>query len=310
MGNRENYDPEDIEVLLQERTFDELLPEERAFVLRHLSGRAEYERMRALLGQLQRNEQRPSHVEADPVVKDRVMEVFRAQQRPTWRVWLNTVHAFLLPEDTASLRRPALAFASIALLVTVSVIGYRNYIADEQAQLAEVRREKAETPLPKVQEPVVTEPVVTESVDGPDAALDNPVPAIEEVQAEKVLQEVPPSDVKSTRELQANEMEYMDDVAEDAVVPMRDEMDFAPAAPATSGATQFNYTTADVELSKQTTELYAPVQLNEVSLEAASTRSANRAGSKVKKEGKLQDVANSKDLAANTNLAVLLQPGW
>ena len=66
MGNRENYDPEDIEVLLQERTFDELLPEERAFVLRHLSGRTEYERMRALLGQLQRNEQRPSHVEADP----------------------------------------------------------------------------------------------------------------------------------------------------------------------------------------------------------------------------------------------------
>ena len=119
------------------------------------------------------------------------MEVFRAQQRPTWRVWLNTVHAFLLPEDTASLWRPALAFASIALLVTVSVIGYRNYIADEQGQLAEVRREKAETPLPKVQEPGVTEPGVPEPVDGPDAALDNPVPAIEEVQAEKVLQEDP-----------------------------------------------------------------------------------------------------------------------
>ena len=105
-------------------------------------------------------------------------------------------------------------------------------------------------------------------------------------------------------------MEYMDEVAEDAVVPMRDEMDFAPAAPATSGATQFTYTAADVELSKQTTELYAPVQLEEISVETASTRSLNKAGSRAKKEGKLQDVANSKDLAANTNLAVLLQPGW
>ena len=310
MGNRENYDPEDIEVLLQERTFDELLPEERAFVLKHLSGRAEYERMRALLGQLQRNEQRPSSVVADPVVKDRVMEVFRAQQRPTWRVWLNTVHAFLLPEDTASLWRPALAFASIALLVTVSVIGYRNYIADEQAQLAEVRREKAETPVPKVPEPVVTEPMVSESVEETNTALEIPVPAIEEVQAEKELQEVGPNVTQSTRELQAAEVEYMDDVAKDAAAPMRDEMDFAPAAPATSGATHFNYTAADVELSKQTTELYAPVQLNEVSLDAVSTRSANKAGGKAKKEGRLQDVTNSKDLAANTNLAVLLQPGW
>ena len=37
MERREHYDPEDIESLLQERGFDELLEEERAYVLRHLT---------------------------------------------------------------------------------------------------------------------------------------------------------------------------------------------------------------------------------------------------------------------------------
>ena len=41
MEPRELYDPEDIEQLLIERAFDELLEEERAFVLRHLSDRTE-----------------------------------------------------------------------------------------------------------------------------------------------------------------------------------------------------------------------------------------------------------------------------
>ena len=50
MERRELYDPEDIESLLQERGYDELLEEERAFVLRHLSGREEYEAMRTLFG--------------------------------------------------------------------------------------------------------------------------------------------------------------------------------------------------------------------------------------------------------------------
>ena len=49
MERHERYDPEDIESLLSERGFDELLPDERAFVLRHVNGREEYERMRALL---------------------------------------------------------------------------------------------------------------------------------------------------------------------------------------------------------------------------------------------------------------------
>ena len=45
MERTERYDPEDLEQLMLERSFDELLGEERAFALRHLQGRAEYEQM-------------------------------------------------------------------------------------------------------------------------------------------------------------------------------------------------------------------------------------------------------------------------
>ena len=42
MERREQYDPDDIEALLMERPFHDLLPEERAFVPRHLSARDAY----------------------------------------------------------------------------------------------------------------------------------------------------------------------------------------------------------------------------------------------------------------------------
>mgnify|MGYP003380342745 CR=1 FL=1 len=63
MERRERYDPEDIESLLSERSFDELLEEERAYVLRHLTDRNEYETMRGLLLHM-----RTSDREQEPLV--------------------------------------------------------------------------------------------------------------------------------------------------------------------------------------------------------------------------------------------------
>ncbi|MBK6832337.1 MAG: hypothetical protein IPG92_17090 [Flavobacteriales bacterium] len=91
MERREHYDPEDIESLLQERGFDELLEEERAYVLRHLTGREEYEAMRALLYQVRDDERMHPPIQADADVKNAVMAAFRAQQQPQWRIWLNSL---------------------------------------------------------------------------------------------------------------------------------------------------------------------------------------------------------------------------
>lgn len=138
MDRRERYDPEDIETLMQERSFDELLEEERAYVLRHVSGRAEYEAMRALLMQMRHVSQDHGTMEADPAIRGRIMQAFREQQRPQWSIWLNSVGAWLVPENAFAFWRPALAFASLALVIGTAVLLVQQAAAP-QAELAEIR---------------------------------------------------------------------------------------------------------------------------------------------------------------------------
>ena len=140
MERRELYDPEDIESLLSERSFDELLEEERAYVLRHLSGREEYEAMRSLLLDLRDTERDAEPLEPDADVRDRVLQVFRDQQQPHWRVWLNSVGPLVMPRDLTNLWRPALAFGTLAVLVVVGIWVVNSTGGNKNAELAEVRR--------------------------------------------------------------------------------------------------------------------------------------------------------------------------
>ena len=142
MERREQYDPEDIEQLLLDRPFDELLEEERAYVLRHLSGRAEYDAMRALLLTVHHNEGEHELMDAEPVVRERVLNIFRAQQKPQWNIWLNSVQAFLLPKDASAFWKPALAFASLAAVVSVCVVGSRSLSDKAPEALADLKQVK------------------------------------------------------------------------------------------------------------------------------------------------------------------------
>jgi hypothetical protein len=149
MERREHYDPEDIENLLQEREFDELLEEERAYVLRHLSSREEYEHMRSLLLHMRQTGHSGTSIEAGPEVREAVMQAFRAQQNPQWRVWLNSIGTVLLPQE-GTLWRPAFALGMVLLLVGIGVYLVQEPLPGTGTQeLAEVRQRKAEeTPVP------------------------------------------------------------------------------------------------------------------------------------------------------------------
>ena len=138
MDRSERYDPEDIEHLMTERSFAELLPEERAYVLRHLSGPEEYEAMRALLLHLKDGPGEEPPLDADPAVRDRVMSAFRDAQQPRWRIWLNSVGTWFIPEEGHAPWRPALALATLALLLVTTVVVVERMNSSENA-LAEVR---------------------------------------------------------------------------------------------------------------------------------------------------------------------------
>lgn len=147
MERHERYDPEDIESLLSERAFDELLADERAFVLRHMSGRDEYERMRALLHYVRPDERERGTIEPEDRVKRNVMAAFRAQQQPQWRIWLNTLASWLAPGDAAAMWRPALALGSLALLIVGGVVAVRQFDgAAENAMVAELKKEEPHAP--------------------------------------------------------------------------------------------------------------------------------------------------------------------
>ncbi len=140
MERREHYDPEDIERLLQERGFDELLEEERAYVLRHLDGRDEYEAMRALLLQVRADDAPP--VQAGEDVRDQVMRAYRQEHRPRWEIWLNSLGALMRPQQGAAMPwlRPTFTLGSLAVLIVAGVWVARHAGGDEAPQpLAELK---------------------------------------------------------------------------------------------------------------------------------------------------------------------------
>jgi hypothetical protein len=148
MDRRERYDPEDIEILMQERSFDELLEEERAYVLRHVSDRAEYEAMRSLLMHMRDDARDHDPIEADPAIRANVLQAFRNEQQPQWRIWLNSVGAALFPQEAMAMWRPALALGGLALVVVLSVVLVRQFGSGPQ-ELAEIRPAKtAEQDVP------------------------------------------------------------------------------------------------------------------------------------------------------------------
>jgi hypothetical protein len=116
MERTERYDPEDLEQLMLERGFDELLEEERAYAMRHLAGRAEYERMRALLLHVREEAGQAPEPEAGTWVREQVLQAFRSQREPRWRIWLNAVPGLLFPPGPASPWRPALALGAVAVI--------------------------------------------------------------------------------------------------------------------------------------------------------------------------------------------------
>lgn len=146
MERPERYDPEDLEHLMLERSFDELLEEERAYALRHLESRAEYERMRALLHHVREGKSTQAPMDAAPAVRERVLQAFRAQQEPQWQIWLNSVGGFLLPAHPSSYWRPVLALGTVAALIFGSLTLWNGLGHDEHPALAEVKQQEAPAP--------------------------------------------------------------------------------------------------------------------------------------------------------------------
>ncbi len=81
------YQPEDLERLLRTKEFSGLLPEERAFVLQHVSNEKEFNELKMLLGNIESSE----HEMQDPpaAVWKNLKKEFNQQKPSRFKVWLN-----------------------------------------------------------------------------------------------------------------------------------------------------------------------------------------------------------------------------
>jgi hypothetical protein len=81
------YQPEDLERLLRTKEFNGLLPEERAFVLQHVSNEEEFNELKMLLGNIESSE----HEMQDPpaAVWKNLKKDFNAHKPSRFKVWLN-----------------------------------------------------------------------------------------------------------------------------------------------------------------------------------------------------------------------------
>lgn len=259
MERHERYDPEDIESLLSERAFDELLPDERAFVLRHLSDRDEYERMRALLHYVRPDERERGTIEPEPRVKQHVLAAFRAQQQPQWRIWLNTIAAWFAPGEAAAiplwrdrLWRPALAFGSLALLVVAGVVAVRQFSGvNESAAVAEVKQVEHDADQPPQAKEEKTAPfTVPEGTSGNTESLP-PLASTREHSNEMVTADEPTGAMTGSAAAEVAEPAVFDAVKfvpmEEDLAVSNDGMTVQPTAPATDS---FSHTVTQDELAR------------------------------------------------------------
>lgn len=317
MELRERYDPEDIESLLSERAFDELLADERAFVLRHVSGREEYEQMRALLHYVRPDEHDRASIDADEAVKRNVMEVFRKQQQPQWRIWLNSVAAWLAPQEASAFWRPALAFGTLALLIVAGVVAVRQFEGAHSSEMAEVRT------VPAKPEEAAPTPARTEA----SAAEEKPVEVPPGAPSSRIVGEVHAAEVEQTKTVQLDVLSGSDlqddaflneDVADNRAEVAREEnsekflsaektpdMQFSSTSDAAAATPQVTYShvvTADELVRNQSLA-------NEQGVVVAA--SAGRKRSTVAKDKETLDAnGQSRSLAQDPALLSLVAAGW
>ena len=123
MDNKFTYDPEDLERLLKEKSFSELLPEEKAFVLQFVENDLEYDSMRETLESLIAVPSMEEAISPKAATKEALMAAFSAktvENQKEEREEKTGFWAWLWNTNKTILYRPGFQLASLAL-VLVSV---------------------------------------------------------------------------------------------------------------------------------------------------------------------------------------------
>lgn len=134
--NQHNYQPEDIEALLAEKSFRELYEEEKRFVLEHLSSPQEYEQMRETLLSIRGaagEDQSSGTLHTPPRVKEELMAAFEKERKKRAVLWWNSVSLGFRNMLRLDLPVMRLALGTVVLLLGVWIV-FRFTATKNQSQ--------------------------------------------------------------------------------------------------------------------------------------------------------------------------------
>jgi len=145
------YQPEDLERLLRTKSFSGLLPEERAFVLQHVSNDKEFNELKMLLGNIESSE----HEMQDPpaAVWKNLKKEFNAHKPSRFKVWLN----FLFPPLPKWSGFRTVSFSLVGMAAVVGAIVWFVPSENDSNQLASVQDNSNSNSIPKTTNDTVSE---------------------------------------------------------------------------------------------------------------------------------------------------------
>lgn len=132
METNNTYYPEDIEQLLLAKSFKELLPDEKTFVLQHVESKEEYQLMRQTLLAIKKEVDKNQSIKPKPQTKQDLLALLEQKKRRAGWFRLNGLWAALFPPDVTFFKQPGFQFASIAVLIGLSFFITQTFIGGEQ----------------------------------------------------------------------------------------------------------------------------------------------------------------------------------
>jgi hypothetical protein len=145
------YQPEDLERLLRTKEFNGLLPEERAFVLQHVSTEKEFNELKMLLGNIESSE----HEMQDPpaAVWKNLKKEFNAQKPSRFKVWLN----ILFPPLPKWSGFRTVSFSLVGMAAVVGAVIWFVPSDNNSNQLASVQENSKDNTIPNTSNDTVSE---------------------------------------------------------------------------------------------------------------------------------------------------------
>jgi len=129
MKEKKIYDPEDLNKLLRNKSFDQLLSEEKDFVKEHIDSSAEYAKLRNLLLNIE-DQAWDETPDPNPRVKEFLVRKHASTKKKTMKVWLNGFFGFGA-SNVSWYQKPAFQVGLASCIVLFTVISISQFNKQE-----------------------------------------------------------------------------------------------------------------------------------------------------------------------------------